>query len=361
MSELLRGRGSHQALPDTAGSLLAAAPGSSRRSTASTSRSTRARRSGWSASPGAASRRPAACIMRLIEPTSGSVTFDGRDVLALKGRTSRPIAADVQIIFQDPYASLNPRMTIGEIVAEPLVIHSVGTRREQNKRVKELLDIVGLNPEHTNRYPHEFSGGQRQRIGIARALALNPQLIVATSPSRRSTSRSRHRCSTCSTSSRTSSTSPTSSSRTTCRSFSTSPIASRSCTSARSSRSPTGSSSTRSRATPTRSRCSRRCPCRIPKVQRDASADPAPGRPAEPDRPADRLPVPHSLPDRAVPDVLDRRSRAARDRAGPLCGVSLRDAVPDPDRERHRSSTRRLSRRFSAMRPLPSGSAGSEG
>ena len=121
-------------------------------------------------------------LIRLIEPTSGSVTFEGKDALALKGRDLQAYRRQVQFIFQDPYASLNPRMTIGEIVGEPLAIHNVGSGSEQHKRVKELLDVVGLNPEHVNRYPHEFSGGQRQRIGIARALALNPKLIVADEP-----------------------------------------------------------------------------------------------------------------------------------------------------------------------------------
>ena len=122
------------------------------------------------------------CIIRLTEPTSGSVVFDGRTRSQLKGRDLQAYRRDVQIIFQDPYASLNPRFTIGEIVAEPLTIHGIGTRSEQMKRAKELLEVVGLNPEHTNRYPHEFSGGQRQRIGIARALALNPKLIVCDEP-----------------------------------------------------------------------------------------------------------------------------------------------------------------------------------
>ncbi len=121
-------------------------------------------------------------IMRLIEPTSGSVEFDGKDVLALKHRDLKAFRREIQIIFQDPYASLNPRFTIGEIVSEPLVIHGIGTRAERAARAKELLDVVGLNPEHINRYPHEFSGGQRQRIGIARALALNPKLIVCDEP-----------------------------------------------------------------------------------------------------------------------------------------------------------------------------------
>ena len=121
-------------------------------------------------------------IMRLLNATSGSVTFEGIDVLKLRGKALKDFRRNVQIIFQDPYASLNPRMTIGEIVTEPLKIHRIGTGREQIKQAKDLLDIVGLNPEHINRYPHQFSGGQRQRIGIARALALRPKLIVADEP-----------------------------------------------------------------------------------------------------------------------------------------------------------------------------------
>jgi oligopeptide transport system ATP-binding protein len=122
------------------------------------------------------------CLIRLLEPSDGSITFDGKNVLAMRGKELQAYRRDVQFIFQDPYASLNPRMTIGEIVAEPLAVHKIGGTGERRARVKELLDVVGLNPEHINRYPHEFSGGQRQRIGIARALALNPKLLICDEP-----------------------------------------------------------------------------------------------------------------------------------------------------------------------------------
>ena len=121
-------------------------------------------------------------LIRLLEPTSGTIKFAGQDILKLDRSEIRSLRKEIQLIFQDPYSSLNPRMTIGEIVGEPLIIHGVAQGKDKDRRVQQLLEVVGLGPYHAKRYPHEFSGGQRQRVGIARALALSPQLIICDEP-----------------------------------------------------------------------------------------------------------------------------------------------------------------------------------
>jgi oligopeptide/dipeptide ABC transporter ATP-binding protein len=124
----------------------------------------------------------ARCVMRLLESTGGKITFEGQDITRMKGHALLKVRREMMMVFQDPYASLNPRKRVGSIIGEALEVHKMGTAAEIKKRVQDLLDVVGLNPEHYNRFPHEFSGGQRQRIGVARALAIRPKLVVCDEP-----------------------------------------------------------------------------------------------------------------------------------------------------------------------------------
>ena len=171
-----------EVLPDQDRASSSARPVTCTRSTTSASRSRRARRSGLVGESGCGKSTTGRAVLRLIEATGGSVTFDGTDVMAASRGEMQKLRRDMQIIFQDPYASLNPRKRVKHIIGEPLDIHDIGTEEERKRRVFELLETVGLSAEHAERYPHEFSGGQRQRIGIARALALHPRLIICDEP-----------------------------------------------------------------------------------------------------------------------------------------------------------------------------------
>ena len=301
-------------------------------STASRSRCARGETLGIVGESGCGKSTLGRLLVRLHEPTSGTVRFDGTDITRLSRSALRPFRREMQMIFQDPYASLNPRKRVVQIVGEPLRIHRTGVEQRDPQRVQELLEVVGLSAEHVNRYPHEFSGGQRQRIGVARALALEPAADrgrraglrarrldpgAGREPARRPAGRVRadlrlHRA------------------RPRRRPARLRPDRGH-VPRRRSSRSRPRRSCTRARCTRTPRRCSRRFPCSTPATtsRRRARADRARGRRAEPDRAADRLPLPPALPVRDG-DLPDRAAAARRLRRRPLC------RLPPPARGRVR-------------------------
>ena len=177
-----RGPEPEEVLPDPEGRALRARSRACTPSTTSRSSVAEGETLGLVGESGCGKSTLGRCIVRLLEPTAGDIVFDGQSIGKLGARKLRPLRREMQMIFQDPYASLNPRKRVGTIIGDPMRIHGIGDRKERKEQVEELLETVGLSPEHYNRFPHEFSGGQRQRIGVARALALRPKLIVADEP-----------------------------------------------------------------------------------------------------------------------------------------------------------------------------------